>query len=404
MADAQLWGDCHTHSTYSDGLFSVEELSRFHESFGQDFRIQTDHLIVAVPEGRPAGKWLHAAQWPGYCAACRRATANGHVCIAGVELGWESGSGAAPEGWYHTKLLPVAGQPFPDESFFAGLAYAGLLAKAKAAGLRPIVAHIDQGAPLERLSGAEVCGLEVRGDIEETRPLIGRPSLRHWDRMLTAGHRVSISSGSDAHQPDLWAGSGLRTVVVDTPREAEAIAAAVAAGRSYLSATWHPDCYAAAGWPARPNSVAGGMTCFSPWWEFKEYDELRGRPPRALVVEIFEAALRNGRCRREDYPVLAAFSVGGALSGQQAVAGAKCEVQAAWRMHVPVRLARVIADGEPVLQLSAACPALRDAEGSLHETLDLRGRHYVRLEIEAADPAVPGQRETLLSNPVYLAG
>jgi len=376
MAGAQLWGDCHTHSSWSDGLFSVEELGRFYESFGQDFRIQTDHLIVAVPDGLPAGKWLHAAQWPDYRSACGRASAGEHICVPGAEVGWEVGSTAAPGEWFHTKLLPAAGEPFADESFFAGLSYVEVLAKAKAAGCRPVVAHIDQGAPLERLSGAEVCGLEVRYDIEETRPLLARPSLKQWDRMLAAGHRVSISSGSDAHQPDLWAGSGLRTVVLDTPREAEAIAAAVAAGRSYLSGTWHPDCYAAAGWPAHPNRLTGGITHFSPWWEFKQYKELQGRSPRALVVEIFEAALRNGRCRRDDYPVLAAFSVCGAGSGQQASAGARCEVHAVWHTHVPACLARIIADGAPVQQLTAGHPALRGMEGVLHETLDLRPIFY----------------------------
>jgi len=397
--NSQLWGDCHTHSTFSDGLFPVEEMTRCYESFGLDFRIQSDHLIVLVPWGRPAGKWLHAARWPEYCAACLRASTSRHLCVPGVELGWEESSEVQSEGWFHTKLLPASGRPFPDESFFARVSYLAMLSKAKAAGCRPLIAHIDQGAPLGRLSGAEVCGLEVRGDIEETRPLVGRPSLKHWDRMLTAGHRVSLSSGSDSHQPDLWAGSGLRTVLLDTPCEAEAIAAAVAAGRSYLSGTWHPDCYAAAGWPAHPNRVAGGLTHFTPWWEFKEYEEFRGRPPREFVLELFAAALRNGRCSRADYPVLSDFSVDGSGCGQQAAADAKCQVHAAWRVHLPPSLVRVIADGVPVLQSQLTSET---GEGCLQEALDLCGKHYVRLEIEAADPADPAKRESLLSNPVYI--
>lgn len=402
MLPEQLWGDCHTHSAFSDGLFPVEELSPFFRAFGNDFRLQTDHLIVVLPAGRPGPKWLHAAQWPQYCAACRKASSDEHLCVPGAEVVWEASVPGASAGWFHTKLHPPAGQPFPDESFFAAPSCLEMLAKAKAVGLRPIVAHIDQGVPLAGISGAEVCGLEVRGDIEETRPLLDRPSLRHWDRMLAAGHRVSLSSGSDAHQPDLWAGSALRTVLFDTPREPEAVAAAVAAGRSYLSGTWHPDCYAAAGWPQRPNSVAGGLTHFSPWWEFKQHAQLSRCTPRELVLELHEAALKSGRCRRDDYPVLGAFTVDGATSGGQTPARANAAVHAAWRMHLPVRVARVVADGAPLLEFPATQFDVRSPGGQLHATLDLRGRHYLRLEIEAVDPADPARRETLLANPVYL--
>ncbi|MCY3022707.1 MAG: hypothetical protein NTW87_27320 [Planctomycetota bacterium] len=343
-ADAQLWGDCHTHSTYSDGLFSVTELTRFYEAFGDDFRFQTDHLLVAVPEGGPAGTWLHASRWPEYCAACRSATTPRHVCLPGVELGWQvDADRGAREGWFHTKLYPPAGADgappaLPDESFFGGKTYLELLARAKAEGLRPVVAHIDQGAPLERMSGAEICGLE----------------------------------------------------------------AAVVSGRSYLSGTFHGDCYAAAGWPAHPNRVAGGQTHFSPWWDFPNCAELRDRPARDLVVQIFEAALRSGRCRPEDYPLLRAFTVNGKGSGQDTSAGAKAEIVAAWRTHLPVRIARLIADGTVAAEIARTHPAFGQTEGELRAVLDLRGKHYVRLEIEAAEPGDEAKRESLVANPVYL--
>jgi len=401
MANTQLWGDCHTHSMYSDGLFSVEEMTPFFEAFGNDFRIQTDHLLVAVPAGRPAGEWLHAARWSeDYCAACLAATTSRHVCVPGAELGWAPAPAAGT--WFHTKIQPPQRQGFPDVSFFGGLEYTAMLAKTKDAGCRPIIAHIDQGAPLAQLSGAEICGLEVRGDIEETRPLLGRPSLKHWDRMLAAGHRVSLSSGSDAHQPDLWAGSGLRTVLLDAPRDAEAIAAAVAAGRSYLSGTWHADCYAAAGWPETTNTVAGGPTHFLPWWEFKRYPLLAGRPAREVVIEMSEAALRDGRCRRDDYPVLLDFTVDGACSGGEVAARAKSAVHASWRTHVPLHVARVVVDGAVGFEVPPSHPAFGKTEGELHVTLDLRGRHYARLELEALAPGDPQQRETLMANPVYV--
>ncbi|MCW8131723.1 MAG: hypothetical protein KIS92_15360, partial [Planctomycetota bacterium] len=256
MPTRQLWGDCHTHSHYSDGLMGVAEQTPYYRSFGNDFRFQTDHFIVAVPEGAPASKWLHASDWDRYAADCRAACAPDHLCLPAVELGWKAeAERKKQEGWFDTKLYPPAGRPAPGEALYAGKTYVEAVRAARAAGYRMVVAHIDQGAPLERFSGAEIDGLEMRCDIEDARPLFARPTLKHWDRMLGAGRRVSMSSGSDAHQPDLWAGSAMRTVLFDTPFEPAAIADAVVAGRSYLSSTWHPDSYAALGWPSHPNPV-----------------------------------------------------------------------------------------------------------------------------------------------------
>jgi len=394
-----LWGDCHVHSKWSDGLYDIPAQVRHYTEFGCDFRIQTDHLLVKVPEGVPAGAWLHAGDWGKYREECRQASTEKHLVIPGAELGWEvDDSRAASEGWSHVKLYPVMGNLPPPESFFAGLSFAGALVKLKEAGYRVVIAHIDQGVPLDKLTGSEIDGLEVRADIEETRPLPGRPSLAHWDRMLTAGHRVSLSSGSDAHQPDEWAGSGLRTVVLGTPREPDAILDSVAAGRSYLSGTWHPDCYAALGCPSHPNAVAGGLTRFAPWWDFVKVPALKERRPADAVEEGFRMALKKGRCRRGDFPVLEEFTVNGAASGGEVPAG-RMDIRITWETHLPVTTLRLVADGRPVYQAPVPLPGRSESEFSL----DLTGRRYVRLEIEAVDPAVPGKRECLVANPVFLS-
>jgi len=188
MAGRQLWGDCHTHSDYSDGLFGIVEQTPFFEAFGNDFRFQTDHYIVVLPEGRPWQKWLRSEKWLQYCEDCQAGTTDNHLCIPGVELGWQiDAARTESEGWFHTKLYPPPGSPIPDESFFRGMTYLEMLRAAKEAGHGVVIAHIDQGAPLERLTGAEIHGLEVRADIEETRPLFTRSSLAEWDRMLTSG-------------------------------------------------------------------------------------------------------------------------------------------------------------------------------------------------------------------------
>lgn len=391
----RLWGDCHTHSTWSDGLMGVAEQTPFFEAFGDDFRFQSDHLIVGVPAGAAAGKWLHAADWARYAAQCREATTAAHLCVAGVEFGWETDAARRrAEGWFDTKYYPRGGGAPPDESFFAGRTWIGSLRALREAG-RVVVAHVDQGAPLGLLAGDEIDGLEIRWDIEETRPVFGRPSLAAWDRMLAAGHRVGLSSGSDGHQPDQWAGSALRTVVRVETRDPGAIADAVAAGRSYLAGTWHPDCYGALGCPEHPNVVAGGPTRFTPWWDFKDVPALAGRSPAGVVRAALPAVLDVGRCRRADYPELLEFTVDGAESGDRATAARRVRVTAGWRTHVPVKEARLIADGAVVHA------AVGDA---LDVVLDLRGRRSLRLEVEAEDPADPARREALLANPVYLAG
>lgn len=394
----ELWGDCHVHSRWSDGLLPAGELTPFYEAFGYDFRIQSDHLVVAVPAGAPGGKWLHVTDWNAYADECAKASTGRHLCIPGAELGWETeDAGPGAEGWFDTKLYPAAGKPVPPESFFAGMTWAGALKALRAAGHRLIVAHADQGAPLDRLDGSEIDGIETRSDIEETRPLIGRKSLMHWDRMLSRGHRVSLSGGSDAHQPDEWAGSGLRTVVIGARREPGAILDAVAAGRAYLSSTWHPDCYAALGFPSHAGTVSSLPTRFLPWWDFPE----PGRA-RELVDEGFRAALRSGRCCREDYPVLESFTVNGAGMGGETRAG-PAEVAARWRMHLPVRVVRLVAGGRAVWEMPADHPDRGKAAGGLDVKADLAGARYVRVEIEAADPADGGKTECLLANSVYLS-
>jgi len=215
-------------------------------------------------------------------------------------------------------------------------------------------------------------------------------------------HRVSLSSGSDSHQPDQWAGSGLRTVVVDTPREPGPIRDSALAGRSYLSRTWHPDCFQAAGWPTRENPIVGGKTHFIPWWEFKEHSELRDRKPRELITEVFERSLEQGRCRKEDYPVLLTFTVQGAGSGEETGEFRRAEIEIRWVTHVPVTGLRLIADAEALFAMSPSHPQFGRTEGHLTTAIDLRKKHYVRLEVDAADPHDPSKQESLLANPVYV--
>jgi hypothetical protein len=379
-------------------LYDIASQARHYGEFGCDFRFQTDHMTVDVPAGKPAGRWLHAADWERYRDDCRKASTAAHLVVPGVELVWEvEDSRRTAEGWCDVKLYPPGKKVAPPETFYAGLSFAGALTKLKSAGCHVVIAHVDQGVRLEKLTGAEIDGLEVRSDIEETRPLVGRPSLVHWDRMLAAGHRVSLSSGSDAHQPDLWAGSGLRTVVRYPAFEADAVLDAVIAGRSYLSGTWHPDCYGALGCPVHPNGISGGLTRFTPWWDFARIPALKERRPGDVVEEIFGVAMKKGRCRREDYPELAEFKVNGTPSGGETAAG-KAEVRVGWRAHLPVTTFRLVADGRTIYEAPGNLPA----QGESVFSVDLTGRRYVRLEIEATDTAVAVKRESLLANPVYL--
>ncbi|MCW8131539.1 MAG: hypothetical protein KIS92_14410, partial [Planctomycetota bacterium] len=124
----------------------------------------------------------------------------------------------------------------------------------------------------------------------------------------------------------------------------------------------------------------------------------RGLDPRAVVDEAYAKALEMGRVRREDYPVLEDFRAGEAGCGRATPAGAATPFRASWRTHVPLKAARLIADGQTVLALEGDGRTEVRWEG----TLDTRGKRSLRLEVEAAAPHDATQVEYLLANPVYL--
>lgn len=400
-----LWGDGHSHSDWSEGFASLTENTRVYERFEQDFHVATDHLLVDL--SRPDFRWqpsdwhrdnfrLNRATLATYIGECTAASTPVHRSIPGIELTWvsaEHGDFGADNAAH--VLVREHLERLPEPAFFRGRALRAILRELKEREMRPFLAHINDALPWGDFDGDEMAGLELRHDIEARQPPLGRTGLQYWDAWLSAGKRLSLSGGSDCHQMDLWAGSGLRNAVTVPERSAAAIVAALGEGRSYLASTWHPDVYQELGYAGINPERSGG---FTPWWRFGEqgdYDRERARPQ---VAALIAAALQadHGRVTTACYPTVR-FSVNGRGPGETTEPGSAADVILELHMRVPVQQVRLIAQGKPVWM---AAPDHGACSWRQEVRLSLRGCRYVRLE--ALGDAGDGRREYVLSNPVYL--
>jgi len=206
-----------------------------------------------------------------------------------------------------------------------------------------------------------------------------------WDRWLSLGRRVSVATGCDCHQADC-AGFGMRNVLAVPEFSEQAIFKSFRDGRSYISATWHPNLYQECSLEERG----------SYWWKLaKEINREKGRQE---LDEIRSRMFENdyGRVRKADYPVLSFESEGKTMGDTIKVhAGSMTKLNIAVNMHVPVEFVDVIQDG-------VLARRLLSKSGELHEAVELKidgGRSYVRLQGKGCGAA--GNNEYLISNPIY---
>ncbi|GEM_PF-2268654 len=405
MTSTVLWGDGHSHSDWSEGFAPLAQNAHSYERYDEDFHIATDHLLVDV--SREDHRWTPSAfhrqnfrlSWENlaiYAAECQQSCTSDHLTVPGLELTWVNaahGNFGAPDGAH--VLVREHLERLPAPAFFRGRALRAILRELKEREMRPFMAHVNDALPWDDFDGTEFTGLELRHDIEAREPPLGRKGLQYWDAWLSAGKRLPLSGGSDCHQMDLWAGSGLRNAVTVRERSAAAILAAMREGRSYLANTWHPDVYRELGYAGINPERSGG---FTPWWRFGEQSDYDRERARLKVDELIVAALQenHGRVTTASYPTLL-FSVSGRGPGETIAATSAADVTLELRMHVPVKEARLIAQGAPVWT-----GAPDNGEGSWRQELRLAltGCRYVRLEAVGDDG--DGHREYLLSNPVYL--
>jgi len=395
-----LWGSAHTHSEWSDGLEPVAELSLFFKRLGMDFRFQTDHCGIKMPEGTylrktnvcSSGHLLAPENFPKYMEECRAASDAKHKVIPGIELDLDFGSFELNARNYYCHILVYGfntADQIPPEGWFRDKDFFSVMRGLKELGLTTHLAHTNIGdfLPWQDLAEVPFDGFQVDSCLPDRwLPLeCGTLKCGFWDRWLSLGRRVSVATGCDCHQADC-AGFGMRNVLAVPEFSEQAIFKSFRDGRSYISATWHPNLYQECSLEERG----------SYWWKLaKEINREKGRQE---LDEIRSRMFENdyGRVRKADYPVLSFESEGKTMGDTIKVhAGSMTKLNIAVNMHVPVEFVDVIQDG-------VLARRLLSKSGELHEAVELKidgGRSYVRLQGKGCGAA--GNNEYLISNPIY---
>lgn len=201
-------GDCHCHSTYSDGIGSVTELAEWQAKAGLDFLFVTDHGTVRqkVECVRHPNLWW--GQEPG--------AQHHHLGILGLDRKYTPGADLAVD---YRRVIELGGFPF--------------------------IPHPTGWYPTTRYSAEQIEALEVLGEeftievingannIFDCWDVTDEMSVALWDRHLGQGKVVRGMGNSDAHLPqaigDVWNG-----VLAENPTRTEVIEA-LWAGRFFAS-------------------------------------------------------------------------------------------------------------------------------------------------------------------------
>jgi hypothetical protein len=405
----EVWGDGHTHSNWSDGYDPLATTSELFRRYDQDYHFACDHILIDVsdpgyedawniPERRKKIFRLRREDIPAYQAEVHASSRDDHVAVDGLELTWMNAAagnfGATDR---HHVLVRDHIDRLPELEFFRGKPLRAVLLELKERGMRPFLAHIDDAIPPDGLDGSEIDGVEIRSDIERRGNPLELVGVRTWDTWLSRGHRVALSGGSDSHQMDLWAGSGVRTVTRVGSVDRESIRDSLLSGRGYISSTWHPDLYLELGFDGI-DPASGG---FTPWWRMLPGASMGSHDRdqvRALLEKMTSATITDdrGRTARTNYPTIT-FAVDGSGPGTTASASDQAPVQFSVSMTVPVRTVRLIAHGETVWQES---PTGEQSELVRDLTLSVSGYNYLRLEAHGV--SADGRHEYVMTNPVYL--
>lgn len=397
-----LWGDTHVHSNWSDGLHSIKDVVAYFLDYEEDFHIQTDHMRIYVPSGTPSSRCLNAENYAAYLKECKDSSSSKHIVIPGMELGWAFDGGGKKEGWPHIKIYDCSADQLPDPSFFADKSFPAILRELKSLGLLVCIAHADEKVPWDELEGNEFQGLEIRYDIENRQSPVERDFCSYWDRWLCEGKKIAIHGGSDCHQMDLWAASAIRTVVWVDKLEPRTILESLIKGKSYLSATWHPDIYRELGYEGINPEKSGG---FTPWWLMADEDlSDEKRAPFSLlkVKEIIHKMLENdyGRVKKKDYPRLK-FSANGVTAGEELRIDPHTEVETKIEieMNVPIQSVNLVMNGELAKKWRKPFLQNRETTKALAHKLPVNTNTYIRLEVEGFEDK---EKEYLISNPIYI--
>ncbi len=238
-----LRGSTHVHAAPSgDSATAPAEVAAWYVAHGYDFIVLTDHNRVTIPGADPGG----------------RVAADGALLvIAGSELTYNPAACAEPapppdgKCRIHVNVLGATGRPagkleWADRAATARRdMYRAAIARAQALGGVPQLNHPQwhwgmTAALLTALAGDGVALVEIAnsqfarwnaGDAEH-------PSMvALWDAALATGATLWGVASDDAHAYDGVGKypAGGAWVMVDAPRDADAIIAALAAGRFYAT-------------------------------------------------------------------------------------------------------------------------------------------------------------------------
>ena len=178
-------GDCHIHTTYSDGIGTVPETAGWIESAGLDFAFITDHGTVRQKVECVKFKNLWWGQEPG--------TEHHHLGILGLDRKYTVKRDLATD---YRNIIDLGGFPFIPHP----------------TGWFPAT-HYDQ----ERIDALEVLGddftIEIingANNLFDCYDITDEWSVALWDKHLCMGKTVRGMGNTDAHLPqaigDVWNG------------------------------------------------------------------------------------------------------------------------------------------------------------------------------------------------------
>lgn len=203
-------GNCHTHTTVSDGTRPPRAIVAAYEKLGHHFLVLTDHRLIQPDADLSTDRIL---------------------VIGGIELHPPSRKPAC--GPHHLLGLGIHTQP-PIEKLEKADARATIRWIERNGGI-PVYCHpYWSGHDLDHLQEGRACiGVEVYNSVCEITRGLGDSSA-HYDHALSAGMRWSAFATDDTHRSERDAGGGWIVVKAKTCTE-KAILTAIRKGRFYAS-------------------------------------------------------------------------------------------------------------------------------------------------------------------------
>ena len=192
-------GDCHSHSTHSDGIGTVDEIADWVNRSGLDFFFLTDHGTVRQKAQCVSYRNMWWGQEPG--------TQHHHLGILGLDRKFSPKGDLATD---YNRVIALGGFPF--------------------------IPHPTGWFPTRRYTQEQIDALDLLGDdftievingannIFDCYDITDEQSIALWDRHLVQGKTVRGMGNTDAHLPqsigDVWNG-----VLLERPTRTKVIAA-----------------------------------------------------------------------------------------------------------------------------------------------------------------------------------